>query len=337
MAGPGPQSAQFNAELGNRLFQLIDSLVANGLNQVNRIGGTEEIPLYDPSMTLDTPFRNAGWGEVPAQVLGAGSGIVMDPTGAIGDIARVGAVGFPALMRLAGQLLDGGKFVDAVDVVGDVGRAGRRPGVRLYRSEGPQGAGPVRGDRMGEGLTSPSETYWSTDPIRAGGYGEIYNDLNPEMANRSRVIEAELPLDPNRVLDVTDDPAFRRSVTEQVGAPSQFMNWAEELTRRGDLDVATRGRITSRIDDWRDGVIDSKQLLEELRAEVGTDLVSEELREQGLSGLIQYSEDNMEPGRWDREVIVFDRDTLRPQNVNSVDEFSAVLDMVEKLRGGGGR
>lgn len=90
----GPSSAQFNQELGNRLFQLAESLGASLLNQVNRIGSDEEIPLYSPDMTYQKVFETAGYGPGAAMGLGAATGILEPgPGDALRLVEALGALG----------------------------------------------------------------------------------------------------------------------------------------------------------------------------------------------------------------------------------------------------
>lgn len=323
----GPRSAQFNQDLGNQFFQLIDSLVANTLNQANRIGGTQEVPLYDPNMTLPDPFRNAGYGEVPAQALGALSGIALDPTGAVGDIARVGAIGFPAMLELAQQLQRSGRIGDVAEMVAPVGRAGEAQGMRLFRIENPQGVGPFTND-----IAPSTGQYWATDP----GYAATARHMYPEGQGTPRVVEADLPLSPDRVLDISDDATFRRAMQQEGSPQARFRDVARRLMEpTQDMPVTKQRRLQSTFNDWESGNLDTASFVRELREEAGMENVSQVMADEGFDAMIQHLEDGLARSPTDREVVVFNRRAMRPRNIDDPEQLHQVLQMIERLGGGG--
>lgn len=106
---------EFNQQLGNAMFQVISSLFTNPLNQINRIGGqAENIPVYDPNLGYADVFRNAGYDNTPAEVMGMIAGMVEPGPGEISDAAKIigggASLGLPLVLRQA--LGQGTKLVD---------------------------------------------------------------------------------------------------------------------------------------------------------------------------------------------------------------------------------
>lgn len=81
---PGPSVDEQKAAMLNAIF----SPVPNALNQLNRIGGAE-VPLYDSQLTYEDVFRNAGYDELAAALLGLGAGAAEPGPGELKALAEL--------------------------------------------------------------------------------------------------------------------------------------------------------------------------------------------------------------------------------------------------------
>lgn len=81
-------------------FMLLSSLFANTMNQGNRIGSDADIRLYDPGLTYEEVFQNAGHPDDIAKALAGMAGVTEPGFGELGQLMRGVGAAAPAAVEV---------------------------------------------------------------------------------------------------------------------------------------------------------------------------------------------------------------------------------------------
>ena len=286
MSRPGPQSAQFNQDLGNWFFDVLESAIANPLNQLNRIGTGEAQP-YDPNLKYEDVFQGAGLPPWAAAILGIGSRII-EPGPPVPRAARRASVMDP-----------------------DTGRP-----LVTYRAEAPGGGrGPVA---QGAGFEGNARYHGEPSYVRGWDYqGNIVREGSP-MARPGGALDVRYAPRANLTPD-----EFSRLTPEQQRT---FRETADLMDRVEASALATAPPeqvefLQRMFGDYRAGARDANDIVNDLRHVFGHDLGPVPQR-AGMDVLLQLADDGRNVGT---EVVTFGRDNWRDLNVYGPGEFRKLL------------
>ena len=291
--------------IADRLWKLIDSPFTNGLNQINRIGGAEDVG-YDPQRPWASPFQNAGYPDPIAQGLGIAA-----------SLAVPGAVGM-GVERAFGGARAIAASGDASRTTGNAARTARAPvmdpqtgrPLTALRAEGANGLGPIGVDAQNIG----AGRYWTTDPAYVDGLA-----ARPSTA---RVVQSQFSARPDQVLNALPGAANNADMMGRLGR--QVL---DEAARRnlpqGQVDFLVRS-----LGEARDGTRSVTDLIRDLESVFPGQ--SGALRNSADIPLtLQYLDDGRNVGAA-TEAVVTNPDVLRPMNVLDPKEFRAAYGQTEQ-------
>jgi hypothetical protein len=102
------------------------SVGANALNQVNRIGSEEEIPVFDPGLEYADVFRNAGYDERDSILLSIAASGIEPGVGELGAVAQLigNVAGIAGIVKASSKAMSGyDSLSDAIKAADEVANA----------------------------------------------------------------------------------------------------------------------------------------------------------------------------------------------------------------------
>lgn len=187
-------------------LMLFGSLFGNFANQGNRIGSEADIPLYDPGLTYQEVFENAGHPEDVARALAGLLGVVEPGPGELGQLARGLAAAGPAAAQVIEPMIRG--IRDNLARRQAQKRLNRQ--LREMEASGPPHSGQYTTVTMDDGTTIEVPTDWLPP-----GFGQQASDEALGAVPFMRTLR--------------DRPEIAERVTDAVGNPRGARGMFDDL------------------------------------------------------------------------------------------------------------